>query len=526
MIAVLYRKAVFKPFFRGNIYIRLNILNTAQYSHITLDGRLTAMGIRRAKAQKIPFKEKYGYVILPILLAVLDYCAVLCAEQLSFTLRNLLITNHGVLRVSWLHFYVICPVIYLIFLNIEQTYTRQMQFWRIIANIFKANLYSVATGVFIMYVVQIADTTSRLYTTLLAIFSFFFIVLFRYIAKKSLMERIGILGEPLLLMGAGKTAEIILEHLQEDIGMSYRFIGYLEDHEPNRSVAEALPWLGKFADAEAVIRKTGVQKVMVAAPGLSQEQIQDVIYDLQPLVKTISFIPDMGTLPLNTMDIESLIDGHLVMFRMRNNLTNRANRFIKFVFDWVGTLIGSILISPLLVGIALWIRRDSPGPIIFSQKRVGQNGKMFNCYKFRTMYKDAEEQLHDILEMDEGLRKEWEANFKLKNDPRVTRSGDFLRRTSLDELPQIFNVLKGEMSLVGPRPIVRKEIPYYGKYIDDYYMVRPGITGMWQTSGRSDTDYKERVQMDSWYVRNWNFWFDIVLLWRTMKVVIQQKGAY
>lgn len=490
-----------------------------------MDREVYRMGIRRARAQKIPFKEKYGYLLLPVLLAVLDYCAVICAERLSFALRNLLITNHGVLKISWLHMYVICPVIYLIFLNIEETYTRQKQFWRTIASIFKANLYSVATGIFIMYVVQIAGTTSRLYVGCLAIFSFFFVVLFRYMAK-TMADRCAVLAEPILMMGAGKTAELILEHLQEDIGMSYRFIGYLEDNEPIGTVAEALPWLGKFADAEAVIRKTGVQKVMVVAPGLSQVQIQNIIYDLQPLVKQISFIPDMGTLPLSTMDSESLIDGHLVMFRMRNNLQNRANRFIKFVFDWVGTLIGGILISPLLVAIALWIRHDSPGPIIFSQKRIGQNGKMFRCYKFRTMYEDAEEQLHDILEMDEELRKEWEANFKLKNDPRVTRSGDFLRRTSLDELPQIFNVLKGEMSLVGPRPIVRKEIPYYGKYIDDYYMVRPGITGMWQTSGRSDTGYGERVQMDTWYVRNWSFWFDIVLLWRTLKVVIEQKGAY
>lgn len=117
-------------------------------------------------------------------------------------------------------------------------------------------------------------------------------------------------------------------------------------------------------------------------------------------------------------------------------------------------------------------------------------------------------------------------NFKLKHDPRVTRVGRFLRKTSLDELPQVFNVLRGEMSLVGPRPIIKDEIPKYGKYINDYLMVRPGITGMWQTGGRSDVDYEERVQMDTWYVRNWNFWFDIVLLWRTMKVVFLGKGAY
>ena len=199
---------------------------------------------------------------------------------------------------------------------------------------------------------------------------------------------------------------------------------------------------------------------------------------------------------------------------------------MKFTFDFTLTFCGTIMISPLLLGIALWIKRDSPGPVIFKHKRVGKDGKTFNCYKFRTMCVDAEERLTELLRTNPAARAEWEKDFKLKDDPRITKSGKFLRETSLDELPQIFNVLKGEMSLVGPRPIIQAEIPRYGKYIEDFYMVRPGITGMWQTSGRSDVSYDERVQMDTWYVRNWNVWFDVVLLWRTFKVVINKKGAY
>ena len=474
---------------------------------------------------KISFKDKYAYILLPLLLAALDYFAVLSAEQIAFTLRNLLIKHHGKLRITWLHFYIICPVIYLVFMNVFQLYTRQMQFWRVIANTFKANLYAILTGVLLMYVVQIAGTTSRLYTAFLWIIAFFLIILFRYIVKK-IATQCGFLGEPVLLMGAGKTAEIVLDHISKDTGLSYRFIGYLEDNKPNPVVAAMLPHLGSFPEAAAVIRKTGVQCVMVIAPGLTQQQIQNIIYDLQPLVRKISFIPDLGTLPLSTMDIESLVDGHVVLFRMRNNLKNKWNRAIKFVFDMILTIFGGILISPILLLIALWIKLDSPGPVIFSQRRIGQHGKEFSCYKFRTMCTDAKEKLEELLKRDFEARKEWEENFKLKNDPRVTNSGKFLRSTSLDELPQIFNVLKGEMSLVGPRPIISEEIHYYGKFIDDYYMVRPGITGMWQTGGRSDTGYDLRVQMDTWYVRNWNIWFDIVLLWRTIKVVLERKGAY
>ena len=192
----------------------------------------------------------------------------------------------------------------------------------------------------------------------------------------------------------------------------------------------------------------------------------------------------------------------------------------------VVTFIGTILISPVLVFIGVWIYFDSPGPIIFRHARIGKNGRKFYCYKFRTMCVDAEVKLKKLLATDPKAQAEWEKDFKLKDDPRITKSGDFLRKTSLDELPQIFNVLKGEMSLVGPRPIVEAEIVRYGKYIADYYMVRPGITGIWQTSGRSEVTYDERVQMDTWYVRNWNVWLDIILLWRTFKVVIDKKGAY
>lgn len=243
-------------------------------------------------------------------------------------------------------------------------------------------------------------------------------------------------------------------------------------------------------------------------------------------MKGIAFIPDMGSIPLATMDMESLIDGHIVLFHMRNNLKNRWNRLLKFVFDWVLTFFGTLAISPILLAIALWIYHDSPGPVLFKHRRVGRNGREFNCYKFRSMCVDADVRLKELLAKNPAAREEWNRDFKLKNDPRVTKSGHFLRRTSLDELPQIFNVLKGEMSLVGPRPIVAAEVPRYGKFIQDYYMVRPGITGMWQTSGRSDIDYAERVAMDSWYVRNWNIWFDAVLLWRTFSVVFSKKGAY
>ena len=488
-------------------------------------GKRPACTQQHVAARKLKKTNKYAYLFAPLLLALADYAAVLCAEEISFVLRNFFVPAHGELYISKFHFYIIAPVIYMVYLHLCDLYTRQMQFWRIIAGIFKANLYAILTGIFVLYAVQSAATTSRLYMMLLWLFGFFFIVLFRFILKK-IFTRFNLFEEPVLLMGAGMTAKILLKHIRSDIGLNYRFIGYLEDYTPNAEVAAQLPHLGKFSDAVAVIKKTGVKKVLVMAPGLDQKHLQDIVYDIQPLVTSVAFVPDLGTMPLSNMEVESLIDGHAVMFNMRNNLRSTGNRLLKFAVDWCLTLVGTILISPILLGIGIWVYRDSPGPVIFKHRRIGKDGKEFYCYKFRSMCVDADVKLKELLEQDPEARAEWEKDFKLKNDPRITQSGAFLRRTSLDELPQIFNVLKGEMSLVGPRPIIRDEIPRYGKFIQDYYMVRPGITGMWQTSGRSDVDYAERVQMDTWYVRNWNVWFDIVLLWRTFKVVLCGKGAY
>ena len=204
----------------------------------------------------------------------------------------------------------------------------------------------------------------------------------------------------------------------------------------------------------------------------------------------------------------------------------KAGELGKTIFDFTLTFIGTICISPLLAYIAYRIKKEDPGPVIFKHMRVGKNGKSFPCYKFRSMCVDAKERLEELLNTNPEIREEWEKDFKLQHDPRITKSGVFLRKTSLDELPQIFNVLRGEMSLVGPRPIIRDEMKRYSTYIDDYLMVRPGITGMWQVSGRSNISYSERVQMDSWYVRNWSVWLDIMLLWRTFKAVKEETGAY
>jgi undecaprenyl-phosphate galactose phosphotransferase len=180
-----------------------------------------------------------------------------------------------------------------------------------------------------------------------------------------------------------------------------------------------------------------------------------------------------------------------------------------------------------LIGvIALLIKSGTPGYAVYAQERIGENGRPFRCYKFRTMYKDAEEKLQDILSRDEAIRVEWESNWKLRDDPRITKIGKFLRKTSLDELPQIFNVMKGEMSIVGPRPYLPREKSDIDDNIHIITSAKPGITGLWQVSGRSNTGYRYRIKLDTWYVMNWSLWLDIVIILKTIKVVLNAEGAY
>ena len=200
-------------------------------------------------------------------------------------------------------------------------------------------------------------------------------------------------------------------------------------------------------------------------------------------------------------------------------------RFLKRTFDVVGALLLAVVFLPLISTILVIMKREGGTPI-FRHRRVGRNGELFECLKFRTMVPNAEQVLRELLSGNRALREEWDRDHKLRDDPRVTRLGKFLRCTSLDELPQLWNVFKGEMSLVGPRPVTREELLRYGRNMLLYMMVKPGITGLWQVSGRSNTDYRRRVAIDVCYVRNQSVLLDIWILLKTTLVVLGRRGAY
>lgn len=218
--------------------------------------------------------------------------------------------------------------------------------------------------------------------------------------------------------------------------------------------------------------------------------------------------------------------GGILGFSSTHNLTRKINLVIKRFIDISIIVISSPVVIPVMIFLSLCVKLSSKGPVFYGHKRVGKNGKEIKCWKFRSMYKDSQKMLEEILLTNPEMKKEWEENRKFVNDPRVTKFGKFLRKTSLDELPQLFNILIGNMSFVGPRPVTKDELEKYGENANYILTVTPGLSGMWQISGRSDTGYEERINLDSYYIQNWSIWLDMWIIIKTVWVVLRGKGAY
>lgn len=219
---------------------------------------------------------------------------------------------------------------------------------------------------------------------------------------------------------------------------------------------------------------------------------------------------------------EENIEKRVVFLKEKDNLSKRAYIVVKRFLDIFLSLIGLILLSPIFLIISIIIKIDSKGPIFFIHSRIGKNGKPFGIYKFRTMVNNAEDLIKTFTPEQKA---EFEKCYKLEKDPRVTKIGNFLRKTSLDELPQILNILKGELSIIGPRPIVQAELEKYGDDKEKFLSVKPGLTGYWAANGRSDTSYEERIQMELYYVDNMSFWLDIKVFFKTILAVLKKEGA-
>ena len=341
---------------------------------------------------------------------------------------------------------------------------------------------------------------------------------------RHLLKRMNLWIRPTVIIGVGNNAADAAMALKSQPELGLQVIGFVSTCDGQLGDNPITYPRLQQDQIESLAGQIGVQWVIALEHSESEQREHWLRRLAQWGAPDISVIPAMRGIPLHGTDISHFFSHEVAMLRMRNNLRRWPARLTKRVFDTLAALVLLVLLSPVMVTLALLIRRDG-GPALFAHPRVGKYGKTFNCYKFRTMVVDAEQQLELFLQCQPELRVQWKNERKLKNDPRVNGFGRFLRTNSLDELPQLINVIRGEMSLVGPRPVVQTELQRFGSDASYYLLVRPGMTGLWQTSGRSTLDYDKRVYLDAWYVKNWSFWYDLIILFRTVHVVFSKDGA-
>ncbi len=332
-------------------------------------------------------------------------------------------------------------------------------------------------------------------------------------------------GVPTVIFGANETGQAMLRVLSEQPTLGLRPIALLhQEGLPERKEAHGNLFRGKFSHAaELAARNRGCYAIL-AMPKLPAQQLEEVLNEYSQHFHHLLVLPDVAGMSSLWVSAKDL--GGILGLEVEQRLSQTLPRLIKRSFDLLVASAVSLCFLPLFLLLMLGVRLSSPGPIFYGQRRIGRGHQLFTAWKFRSMVTNADEVLEAHLERDPALRAEWERDRKLKRDPRVTRIGRIMRKTSLDELPQLWNVLAGQMSLVGPRPIVMAEVDRYGRRYQHYRRVTPGITGLWQISGRNNTTYERRTEIDEYYVRNWSVAMDLYILYRTVKTVLFTEGAY
>jgi Undecaprenyl-phosphate galactose phosphotransferase WbaP len=390
---------------------------------------------------------------------------------------------------------------------------------------------SMATTIVFMFIIAFTFWTrsAEIYSRLS--FGFFWILALVIVPVgrwllRIFANRLRIWGEPVVVIGPIEKASQISQYLLKRMRFGLRPVVIITDSDRAAQEHGDIQVLHLNDNPEglfAVIKNSGIRTAILTdfnLPLTIQTPIQNQKLRFRRLI-LISELGWIGSLGVTPYDLEGLLG-----LEIHQNLLIPWHQSLKRLIDICLSLVLGLLMMPLMGLFALLIRINTKGRIFFPQERIGKDDKKIVIWKFRTMVANSEAILHDYLASHPAAKEEWDANQKLRHDPRVTGIGKILRRTSLDELPQLWNVLKGDMSLVGPRPFMPYQVVFYKDGLTLYNSVRPGITGLWQVSGRADSSYQERVRFDEYYVRNWSIWLDIYILLRTVWVVIQLHGAY
>ena len=445
-------------------------------------------------------------------LLLTDLIALILSFYLAYYIRLEVIQDLFNVANPWFfplnHFYNMYYLLFVFILIFSYeklySYNRRYDFLEEFIYIVRGLFMSVVLIVVLVYLSRSFESFTRTIPVLMLMTGTVIVPLFRFLIRKILTST-GIYTRHAALLGKPNETEPVLAILK-NIEKS----GCLIDHviEPDQRPDNM-----------------SFDLLIIVPHGMKGEELNECINFWETKIKEIKIVSDSSY--LKTIGVETEYIDQLLLMRMANQLLSPANRFFKRTFDLLVSILSLILLCPLFLLIALAIKLDSRGNVLFKQERYGKDGKPFRFYKFRTMYRDGDEKLTEFLKQNPHLQEEWDRYKKLKTyDPRVTRVGKFLRRFSLDESPQLINVLLGEMSIVGPRPYLPREKDDIQQSAAIIFRVQSGITGLWQIKGRNDLSFQDRLKLDEFYVRNWSFLLDITIILKTFGTVLKGKGAY
>jgi len=383
-------------------------------------------------------------------------------------------------------------------------------------------------GMFIVISVGFLDPTfifARGWLLLAWVFAFLFVSSGRFFIRRAIysLRKRGYFLHNAVMIGANNEGISLAEQLRKWRTSGLHILGFVDNELPvGTAVYKDLFVLGKVDELESLVKNYKVDELLIASSSLTSRDCMMDIFQRFGTMKNINLRMSSGLYEIITTGMTVKEYAYVPLVGINKVRLTGADEIFKMLLDYCVAVLSLIAIFPLFFLIALAIKLDSPGPIIHRRRVMGMNGKQFDAYKFRTMYVNGD----SILEQYPDLKQELSKNHKLKEDPRVTRIGKILRKASLDELPQLFNVLKREMSMVGPRIIAPNEVEMYDRWDINLMTVHPGITGLWQVSGRSNISYDERVRLDMYYIRNWSIWLDLQILFQTLPAVLRGHGAY
>jgi exopolysaccharide biosynthesis polyprenyl glycosylphosphotransferase len=390
-----------------------------------------------------------------------------------------------------------------------------------------AALFNATTTGLVLLIVILFVGQPRFYSRLIFIFAAFSAVFVLALARSArrgvlnLLRRRGIGVDRVLIVGAGEAGRRLMRIIVAQPELGYSLVGYIDDDPGKAAVGLGrIPGLGTLETLSRIVSELGVNEVVVTLPWMYHRKILAILSECQRLGVHARIVPDLFRMSFSEVDVREL--NGVPLLSVRAPAIRGADRAVKRAIDLLAASLLLLVLSPFLALIGLAVRLDSKGPILYGQERLGAGGRPFRIIKFRTMRVGAEEE-------QEKLRSKNEATgplFKMRNDPRVTSVGRLLRRTSIDELPQLYNVVRGEMSLVGPRPPIPSEVKEYLEWHRKRLAVAPGMTGLWQISGRSDVTFDEMVLLDLYYIENWSLSLDFSILLRTIPRMLFGRGAY